>query len=242
MTQPKHAHQTKLNHYETTRIYKIDGREYPSVTSIISMMDKPALVPWAAKMAAQYAIEHHQPLGELPPEDAIQAIKSNWRKQRDRAADFGTAVHQYIEHGIMPDPGERAHNYVQAARNFILEHDLLVERSEATVYHPGYGYAGTVDLITTSGYYIDWKTGKGLYFDSHGMQLAALMSCTHIIGNDLKLNPRAGIAVRLKPDATWESKTITYRSETHQALLAAFIGLTDVWQLKRNQHTWENTL
>jgi len=213
------------------------------------MMDKPALVPWAAKMAAEYAVTHREAITLLDDTDAAQLIKSNWRKQRDKAADFGTVVHQMIETDYMPPADDPAYGYCQQAQQMLNDTGLIVVAAEVTVANPTSGYAGTVDVIATDAHgdtiYLDWKTGKGLYFDSHGMQLAALMEASHVAGPDGTLAPipgeqipTAGIAVRLAADS-YEAKGVTAGTDNYVDLFQAFAGLTDVWILKNNRRKWD---
>ena len=46
--------------------YRIDGQRVPSVTGIMKMLDKPALIAWAARMSAGYAIDHWDELAAKP--------------------------------------------------------------------------------------------------------------------------------------------------------------------------------
>ncbi len=39
--------------YDRARFYTIDGRRFPSVTTILDVINKPALGPWYAKMERQ---------------------------------------------------------------------------------------------------------------------------------------------------------------------------------------------
>jgi hypothetical protein len=58
--------------------------------------------------------------------------------------------------------------------------------SEAQVFHPAEGYAGSLDLISDVGkrrYLVDLKTGKGIYTD-HAIQLALYMGAQFIGGYD----------------------------------------------------------
>ena len=58
------------------RVYTWAGREYPSVTAIISGgVPKPFLPRWAAKAAAEYAIAHLDQLAQLPPGQAVREVK-----------------------------------------------------------------------------------------------------------------------------------------------------------------------
>lgn len=247
MTTPQYARRLKLNHFDSTRVYDVDGREYPSVTSIIGMQDKPALVPWAAKMAAEYAADNLEILNHLDRHDAILLIKTNWRKQRDRAADFGTDVHRYIDEGKLPAEGTRARGYVLSADQFLNDHNLLVLHSELSVVNEAAGYAGTVDLVcadkdTGVVALVDWKTG-GLYFDSAGMQLVALMTADSYIDEAGELAevpyqiPEYGYAVGLREDG-YQMKGIDRDTDAAFNLYQAFNGLIDVWKLKRHQHDW----
>lgn len=251
MTQPRLARQIQFGRFDKTRVYDIDGHSYPSVTSVIGMQDKPALVPWAAKMAAEYAVANREAIALLDDQDAVQLIKSNWRKMRDRAADFGTDVHKMIEEGTVPPPESDHFGYVVAADTMLREHDLVPVALEVTVVNPAAGYAGTVDVIATNEHgdtvYLDWKTGKGTYYDSHGMQLAALMEATHVAGPDGTVTeipgeqrPTEGIAVRLHSTG-YEAKGVRVHSDGYQALYMAYVGLIDVWQLKANRHRWDIT-
>lgn len=246
MTQPKHASTIKLNHFDKTRVYQIGDQQLPSVTSIIKFMDKPALVSWAGKMAAEFAADNMDALKLLDREDQILLIKNGWRKSLNRSANFGTAVHKMIEDGIYPDPGERAFGYVNQAEQMLSDWNLEVAAQEVTLVNPAAGYAGTVDAITYNDLgdlsYADWKTGKGTYIDSHGMQLTALMECTHIVTNGnleaLTETPAEGLCVRLGENS-YNVKGITNGSDTHQALYAAFIGLIDTWKLKKLNPEWD---
>lgn len=251
MTNPKLARQINFGKFDQTRVYDIDGRQYPSVTSVIGMMDKPALVPWAARMAAEYAVQNREAIALLDDPDAVTLIKSNWRKMRDTAADFGTMVHAFIEDGYTPPTDDPAFGYVAMAEIMLTEHQLTPVAVEVTVCHPEAGYAGTVDVIATDDngdtIYLDWKTGKGLYYDSHGMQLAALMEATHVAGPDGTLaeipgeqQPIEGVAVRLAPDH-YEAKGIRQGTDGYLDLFTAFVGLTDTWILKTNQRRWDIT-
>ena len=40
------------------RTYQIDDKKYPSVTSILDMLDKPALVQWSANCVVEYVRDH----------------------------------------------------------------------------------------------------------------------------------------------------------------------------------------
>src|SRR5690606_2382288 len=136
MTAPARSRNIRIRG-SSSRIYTdAAGREYPSVTSVIGLLDKSdALVPWAAKAAAEYAVLHRDALAQLPAPDAITLIKNNWRQKRDQAADLGTLVHDYLDRGRRPDRlPERA--YFTQAERFIEAIGLTVEATEVSVCNP----------------------------------------------------------------------------------------------------------
>jgi len=61
---------------------------------------KPALVSWAANMAAQHVAGKLEPgvaLDEVEIAELVREAKIAWRRKRDKAADLGTIIHNWIE-------------------------------------------------------------------------------------------------------------------------------------------------
>jgi hypothetical protein len=176
----------------TGRFYEIDGRRYPSVTTILSAISKPALVPWAANaeraavseaaadLYAQWAQQttrtplprswfHTTLLSALGPLRAHQ-------KQLVVAGDLGSETHRLIEWAIRMRLGAAAgpEPVVSAAARHGFEvfdrwaasvqlKPILVERC---VYSTAHGYAGTLDLLArVNGQLtvIDMKTSRAIY-------------------------------------------------------------------------------
>src|SRR5499426_2789047 len=89
------------------RFYTIDGRELPSVTTILDVISKPGLGPWYAKQERQYfetaMLEVLSKPGARDPEyvlaavvEAVSGVKAADR-ERQRASTIGTAIHAGIE-------------------------------------------------------------------------------------------------------------------------------------------------
>lgn len=100
------------------RFYDFEGRKYPSVTTILGVLNKPALIGWAAKEERKLlAIAFERQFEEMREvmgeglasltgkefvEAAIQQVgeaRAHTRKLRE-AADIGTQVHKKIEWDI----------------------------------------------------------------------------------------------------------------------------------------------
>lgn len=166
---------------ESGRYYRWKGEEFPSVTSIISVLSKPFLVPWAAKMVAERAQEVANELPALfkaDPDGTLKMLKSAHRQKKETAADMGSLVHAVAEayaKGVKlpPYPPEAA-GYVRSLLAFCEDNKPDFTHIEATVYSRKYGYAGTADWFGVLGKpcVADWKTSKAIYPEV-ALQLAA---------------------------------------------------------------------
>lgn len=157
------------------RIYERDGRKFTSVTTIINDgIPKPALIGWAAKMTAEFAIAH--------PDATIEEMKAARFASSDEASARGTALHKWVEQWAL------AEGHVKAPTDEVLckmsaqwlvladKHNVVPEASEFTVYNEALGYAGTADMVATVDgipSLVDVKTGKDVYHDA-ALQLCAL--------------------------------------------------------------------
>ena len=172
------------------RTYERRGEKLWSATTIISggVPSQRWLVPWAKKYTAEYAVDHLGALTELVKVDrqgAVDWLKGAAYRERDRAADIGTAVHAAIEAYIvgkpMPKPAPPVAGRVTAFHQFLTDHQPEYLASEAPVFNLTQKYAGTLDGIvtlnssTTLGgrtFVLDAKAGTAVYPEV-ALQLAA---------------------------------------------------------------------
>ena len=90
----------ELTFDENTHTYTANGEVVLGVTSIVGILDKPALKFWAANMGAEFAdkaLTYGMVIDELNKPAIISGIKTAFRKKASDAADIGTAVHAYLE-------------------------------------------------------------------------------------------------------------------------------------------------
>lgn len=185
-----------LLEFDTVRhryyVVDLDGRErhvVPGVTSILGVMNRPALINWAASQAAEYVAASLKP-GEALDDEQIQALvdgaRTAYRRTRDRAAEIGTVVHEWIEryagaairgHRLrIPLPeNEQARRGVEAFIGWTEAHDVKFLESERPIYSRSGDYAGTVDIIAeVNGVLsvLDVKTSTRVY-PQYALQLAA---------------------------------------------------------------------
>jgi len=140
-------------------IYKnSDGTRLPGVTTVLGILNKPALVKWANNLG-------------------LQGIDSN--KYRDEMADIGTLAHRMIlDHFSQQktDTSEYSPDQVELAENCLLSfyewekgHKLEVILAEAPLVSDELGYGGTVDCYCNLDgvpTLLDFKTGKAIYSEA----------------------------------------------------------------------------
>jgi hypothetical protein len=184
MTTPPQATTTPAGH----RIYRWQGRDYPSVTAILNGgVPKPFLSRWTAKAAAEYAIAHLDHLRLLPAGQAIREVKQAPFAKRDSAAGLGDLIHAAVEAHALGQPRlplpDHAAGYLASFDQFLADHQPQFLAAEQTVYSCRYGYAGTFDLLATlpgrGVVLVDVKTGNRIYPEVC-LQLAAYAAADFI--------------------------------------------------------------
>lgn len=164
------------------RSYSWDEETYVSVTTVLNVLHKPAIAPWASKMAAMYVVEEYPIIADLitrgQGKAAIDLIKgAPWRK-RDKAADLGTTIHHCIEainEGKEYTPPDEVTAQLGYFANWVDAFKPDIHMSEGTIFNKQYNYAGTLDIVARIdglNWLIDVKSGSGVY-PEHAMQIAA---------------------------------------------------------------------
>ncbi len=178
--------------------YKIPGeaRPFPSVTTIVGLLDKPALRFWYAKEAAKHMrdlvlakLEHQEAtlesLRTMDIDALMKEAKARPKAIAEEKADIGTKVHEAIAEfnktGVKVELAPELRPAFDAYMNWMTEYNVKPRGSEVTIWHKEHWYAGTLDMpanITIPKqegnlFYIhDFKTATNLY-PEHVLQLAA---------------------------------------------------------------------
>ncbi len=160
------AHDVVL-HAKPRRHYTVDGAtqtpdglDYVGVTTALGILDKPALVNWAAWRTCEGAFRMLQRKGyRLPPtarqfQGDLKRYGLDHNSDKDDAAARGTAVHKALEAWIgerkVPAPGDYAQHwagYFRGLSAFLIgEHCEFLE-SELSVCSTVHGFAGTRDTV-----------------------------------------------------------------------------------------------
>lgn len=160
---------------------------YASVTSVLNILDKPALVNWKVDQHLQTVYEYLLHEGVQSDYDSFaRVMKAKTQERLDLAPQAGTDIHKVLEdfaiYNIMPDdPTERVicANVADAILN--KTGGTLAEfHCEKYFINKAHGYAGCADLYS-SGWVIDYKSKKEaskfhpgkMAYPEHSRQLAA---------------------------------------------------------------------
>lgn len=161
--------------------YKLDGEKVAGVTTVIDVLDKPALRNWFAEQAAKRAVDEWDQLAELPITERLERIRYGARDKVQAAALRGTEIHtlgQKIAHGEEVDVPAEHLGPAEAYARWLDRWEIETIASETPLASVKHGYGGTADLWCKVGKrdnalaLIDLKTGKGIYSET-GLQLAA---------------------------------------------------------------------
>ena len=138
-----------------------DDTRHWSVTTLIGVLDKPALVYWAANETAKAAFDDRNiwfEMGKRGQRDEALRYLANARFRKPpgsarTAAELGTAVHaaieQYTLHGTRPDVDDEIRPYLEQFDRWAQQFQPSYQAAEVTVFAPSYGYAGTSDAFLT---------------------------------------------------------------------------------------------
>ena len=176
--------------------------ELLSVTSAMKSLAKPYLIGWAAKMAAECAVEDHEIIAAMlkkkQKKAALDYIKQSRFRDMSGKGDRGTIVHSAIEayiagkavdldhvqftleeKNVPEDLWAATYKMIDGVMEFLFDVEPEIIWSEATVYSRTHEYAGTADLIakvrvgrSKLPVVLDIKTSKAIYNDT-AMQLTA---------------------------------------------------------------------
>lgn len=203
----------------------------PSVTTILNVANKPALIVWMQRQVLLSALTLTRQDGETD-ESFIDRVMSDSRELGKAAADAGTDIHNSIEDFWVGRPLSRHFEHVKATNDLLREtfgeQEWIAERS----FGHELGFGGKVDLHCPTAV-VDIKTkefapgDKVDGYDEHLMQLAA-----YRIGLGIPEAKCANLFVsRTHPGTVFLKE---WKEEEVQKGWNMFLCLLEFWQLKNN--------
>lgn len=170
----------------------VDGitERMPGVAGFLSVINKPALVPWAKKEAL--SMVEKALLGRLANQSSapieltkawITSVLSEASKRPQRiteeAADLGTQAHAMIDLIVRGEEPVEVPEAIQAPVNAFREwwksSGIRIVLGDTKVASRKFGYGGSLDALGwRDGKFLilDWKTSSGLY-NEYALQVAA---------------------------------------------------------------------
>lgn len=256
------------------RFYVLDGKvcpltgtiDWPSVTNILGVLSKPALVNWAANTERTACIEAaadlYADLVKTPPmsrtayvatfQNRISSVKA-YRRESEKALEIGSQAHKLVEWSIRkgigqtvgPEPKVRDEALIAALafQDWCTEHEVRAKHIEQTVWHPTLGYAGTLDLVARvdgEPAVIDFKTSKAVYWE-YELQVAAYAAALSAMGHETVTQ---GYIVRLPKTLDGDCKCEVVPVRPFDQLMPVFERLTHVWlawwqEDQRSKAAWQ---
>lgn len=163
--------------------YRIDGLKVPGVTTICGVLDKPALVTWAARESAAYAVENWDELTGLSLMARAKKIEDARFTKTKTATTRGTRIHWFGEqlaNGVSVIVPDELRGPVDAYARFLDRWEVETFVTEAPCANTAYQYAGTLDGIVhipkLGRVMLDIKTGSGVWPEV-SLQLSAYRYC-----------------------------------------------------------------
>lgn len=218
MTRARPAPQKGLRFSPGNHSYRLDGKPVPGVTSILRVLDKPALPKWAASTVAEFVADQPS-LVDLMAERGgrgplVAYLKEVPWQQRDSAGVRGNILHDHAEallHGQEVEVAETDVPVMESALEFMEDWHIEPLLIEAPVASREHWWAGTLDLIARyrrpdtgeeGTAVFDWKSGKALY-PEYAWQLCAYANAEFTgLGGDEKPVPEcdASFGVHIRAD------------------------------------------
>jgi hypothetical protein len=187
---------TKVNAH--TRYINANGDMVVGVTTVLNVLDKPALVAWSNRLG-------------------LQGIDST--KFKDKMADIGTITHLRILAELkneVPDLSEYSQADIKTSDNCMLSyHEWLRYHKiepicvETPLTSDRFGYGGTPDfigLVDGRLEIMDYKTGSGIYGTAF-YQVAAYRQMAHEVGH--KVEHARILRIGRSNDEGFEERLIT---------------------------------
>ena len=182
---PRH---TRDNGKPTTlKDARVEGL-FPSVTSVLNVLAKPALESWKIEQGILSALRLDRE-DEETTESFAKRIVEDMKVSTSSAAIFGTKVHNVLEQYNLdrtePKEDNEVYAWFKEYQPWFDKNITKVHQAETVLVNHQHGYAGTVDLVADHNLWgkcvIDFKTQgvkkRARFYDTWVYQLAAYQQC-----------------------------------------------------------------
>lgn len=224
------AYGQELAYFDKEHHYTFAGKPVPGVTTILRVLDKPALMPWAANMAADHFLSAVKS-GRTDYDEIHKESKKAHSQKSSTAAGIGTNVHKYAECVLKGQPTpeletDGAKRGAEAFHSWLSAHKVVLKASERLVFSHQFYYAGTCDLVAeidgelTVG---DFKTSSGIFNEAR-FQTAAYQQA---------IEEEKGIKFSQRIVIRFDKKTGKFETKTFKNLDLDFGGFRHALEMHR---------
>ena len=228
---------------ESSHKYYLDGKPLTGVTTILGVINKPALISWSARMAVEHIAKWVGKRTDFELEDLFQVFeeaKTAYAQKRDKAGDIGTTVHNAVEMWIkgeyIPEMDEQATKMFENFKDWATKNKVKFLESEKKMYSREFWFAGTADFVCE----IDGKKLIGDLKTSSGIYLEAFYQCAgyRIMLEEMgETGFEGSVVVNIKKTGVFnEEKDVRFRYDYEGDKNAFLSALT----LYRNKGTFKN--
>ncbi|MEW2034912.1 hypothetical protein AB0901_30975 [Streptomyces roseifaciens] len=232
------------------------AEKVPGVTSIVGMLPKPFMPFWAARMAAEAAVDNLPAVTAIAERDrdgAVDYLRNAHVRYTKLRARVGSDAHDLFERMIRLEEIARVHPDLEPYRLGFAEFLTTVRpeliRAEDVAWSDEHRYAGSFDALVRvrlgddgrpdheNGEWrtllVDWKTSKSAYPDV-ALQLSAYAHADRVISPDGTSEPMPHIdgaaVLHITPEG-WVFKPVRIDEEIFNVFLTL-----------RHVHHWDTTL
>lgn len=217
----------------------------PSVTTILSIIAKPALISWAANSAVDYIADQIKPgvsLDELQLQAIFEAGRKNHFQKKVDAGTIGSFVHKWVEQYIKgenpPAPvNEGLQNSINQFLGWVAKHKVKFLVSEQVIFSKKFRFTGTLDFICEIDgkmYVGDLKTSSGIY-PEYLIQTAAYRYAREEEFPKEKFEGQ--LIVRIGKEGDFEFAMIRDNLRYNQ-MLVGFLSALKLWQSMERLKTY----
>lgn len=184
-----------------SHFYHINGESYPSVTTILALLNKGFMGDWVARITTQSVEDGLKRYKDVDMAGTVvvsseylatvlDTARSAYKNISGAALETGSDIHHdieaYFECGLEP---EKPGNLWLAFKDWLMSHDVVVKVAEHETYSITHKYAGTCDFVGMIDGVLtvcDWKTSGGIYPEYVKQVSAYRASEIEINGWDIK--------------------------------------------------------
>lgn len=217
---------------DKNHIHTLDGVPLHGVTTVLSVIAKPALIQWAANQAVEYIIKSLPGMAKLwvdgkdkEVQDIVNEAKYAHRKKKDKAGDWGTLVHkaveEWIKNKVEPKLEESQQKAFDNFKKWAEDNKVEFLESEKHVWSKELWIGGITDMVIKMDgkkYVADIKTSGAIY-NEHFFQMAAYDLCLKEMGGYEDVE--GYLVINLKKDGTMDLKRADNLEINRQAFLSA---------------------